>query len=52
MNKDANVELVFRLLSDEAGEESVRHTVHARVVRVADQGVGFKFAAPRHIDLD
>ncbi len=43
MNKDANVELVFRLTADEAGEESVRHTVHARVVRIADQGVGFKF---------
>ncbi|VAW98145.1 hypothetical protein MNBD_GAMMA20-2301 [hydrothermal vent metagenome] len=43
INQDVNVELVFRLLSDGAGEEGVRHTVHARVVRIADQGVGFKF---------
>ncbi len=43
MDKDANVELVFRLVSGEAGEESVRHKINARVVRIVDEGVGLKF---------
>jgi len=43
LNKDTDVELVFRLASDEAGVEAVRHKVNARVVRSSDQGVGFKF---------
>ncbi len=43
IDEDANVELVFHLLSDETGEEGIRHKVHARVVRVVDGGVGLKF---------
>jgi len=43
MDKDANVELVFHLLSDEAGEEGIRHKISARVVRIVDAGVGLKF---------
>lgn len=40
MKKDADVELVFRLVSD---DQSTRHKLHARVTRVSDAGVGFKF---------
>lgn len=42
MQKDADVELVFRLMSG-PGEPGTRHKVSARVARVTDRGVGFKF---------
>lgn len=40
VQKDENVDLVFRLLSHNQG---TRHNVHARVTRVTADGVGFKF---------
>ncbi len=40
IEKDEDVELVFSLAS--SGQD-VRHKIHARVTRVSDQGVGFKF---------
>ena len=40
MRKDADVELIFRLVTD---DQSTRHKLHARVTRVSDEGVGFKF---------
>ena len=42
LRRDLDVELVFRLASDKDGE-AVRHKVNARVVRMDDRGVGFKF---------
>ena len=40
VQKDENVDLVFRLLSQDQG---TKHNVHAKVTRVTADGVGFKF---------
>lgn len=40
LQKDTDVDLVFRLKS---GEISTRHKISARVARVAEDGIGFKF---------
>ena len=40
IQKDEDVDLVFRLLSQGQG---TKHNVHARVTRVTAAGVGFKF---------
>lgn len=40
VQKDENVDLVFRLLSQDQG---TKHNVHAKVTRVTTDGVGFKF---------
>jgi len=40
VDEESDVELVFSLASS---ENSARHKIHARVTRVSDQGVGFKF---------
>jgi len=40
LQKDTDVDLVFRLMS---GESSTRHKISARVARVAEDGLGFKF---------
>ena len=40
VQKDENVDLVFRLLSQNQG---TRHNVHAKVTRVTADGAGFKF---------
>ena len=40
ISEESDVELVFSLASQ---ENSTRHKIHARVTRVSDQGVGFKF---------
>jgi len=37
---DDNVDLVFHLLS---GDRQVKHNLHARIVRVTNEGVGLKF---------
>lgn len=40
LHTDEDVDLVFRLLSQDQG---TRHNVHARVTRITDGGIGFKF---------
>ena len=40
LNQDENIDLVFHLLSDHS---PIKHNLHARVVRIADDGVGLKF---------
>jgi hypothetical protein len=40
LQKDTDVVLVFQLMSAEGG---TRHKISARVARVADDGMGFKF---------
>lgn len=40
IQKDENVDLVFRLLTQNHG---TKHNVHAKVTRVTTNGVGFKF---------
>lgn len=40
MNENTDVELIFHLASAGKG---TRHKISARVTRVSDQGVGFKF---------
>ena len=40
MGQDDNVELVFHLMS---GQAPIKHSLHARVVRVTRDGVGLKF---------
>lgn len=40
MRKDADVELVFRLVNEGQG---TRHKINARITRVAEDGVGLKF---------
>ena len=40
VNEESDVELVFSLASL---ENSTRHKIHARVTRVSEQGLGFKF---------
>jgi hypothetical protein len=40
IRKDEDVDLIFRLLSEGQG---TKHNVHAKVTRVTDGGVGFKF---------
>ena len=40
LQKDTDVDLVFRLKS---GESGTRHKISARVARVAEDGLGFKF---------
>ena len=40
VSKDSDVELVFRL---NASERGTKHKIHAKVTRISDQGVGFKF---------
>lgn len=40
LQRDTDVDLIFRLKS---GESGTRHKISARVARVADDGVGFKF---------
>jgi len=40
VDKDAEVELTFHLI---VTQEKIKHTLRARVVRVADDGVGLKF---------
>ena len=40
VSEESDVELVFSLASPES---STRHKIHARVTRVSNQGVGFKF---------
>ena len=40
VNKESDVELIFRLATSTTG---TRHKIHARVTRISDQGVGFKF---------
>ena len=40
VDEESDVELVFSLASS---ENNSRHKIHARVTRVSDQGVGFKF---------
>ena len=40
VDEESDVELVFSLASL---DNSTRHKIHARVTRVSDQGVGFKF---------
>lgn len=38
--KDSDVELVFHLVED---HQNKKHTLHAKVVRLCDDGVGLKF---------
>ena len=38
VNEESDVELIFSLATS-----NTRHKIHARVTRVSDQGVGFKF---------
>ncbi|WP_455218316.1 PilZ domain-containing protein [Kaarinaea lacus] len=40
MQRDSDVELVFHLDTE---EQISRHKIHARVTRVSEDGVGFKF---------
>jgi hypothetical protein len=40
VSEESDVELVFRLASSERG---TKHKIHAKVTRISDQGVGFKF---------
>ena len=40
VSEESDVELIFRLASSDRG---TRHSINARVSRVSDQGVGFKF---------
>lgn len=40
LQKDTDVDLIFRLMS---GESGIRHKISARVARVAEDGIGFKF---------
>ncbi len=40
VSEESDVELIFSLAST---EDSTRHKIHARVTRVSDTGVGFKF---------
>jgi len=40
MGQDDSVELVFHLMS---GQTPIKHSLHARVVRIANDGVGLKF---------
>lgn len=38
--EDDNIELVFHLIS---GQSPIKHNLHARVVRITNDGVGLKF---------
>lgn len=37
---DTNVELAFHLIE---GDQDIKYTLHARIVRVTDAGIGLKF---------
>ena len=40
LGRDENIELVFHLIS---GQTPVKHNLHARIVRITDNGIGLKF---------
>lgn len=40
VKKESDVELIFRLATSKSG---TKHKINAKVTRVSDQGVGFKF---------
>jgi len=40
VGEDDNLELVFHLISE---HNPIKHSLHARIVRVTDEGVGLKF---------
>lgn len=41
VQKDADVELIFYLLND--GVKETKYVLHAKVVRIVDEGIGLKF---------